>query len=86
MKRKIRRRNRRNSFLLSRQFATILIGLGFGLAFAGLLTICLFEGWKVVLGGAGFGLMFALWYDGLMQELEKERERRRVYRVGGARR
>ena len=81
MKRKIHRRRKRNSFLMSRRFAVILIGLGFGLAFGELLAMCMFEGWKILLGGLGFGAMIALWYDGLMQELEKERERQRTWDI-----
>ena len=86
MKKKIHRRNRRHRFLLSRKFATILIGLGFGLTFMELLLLCWFDWRHAVVGGAMFGTMLACYYNGIMIDLQQERERQRTYQLRRSRR
>lgn len=81
MKQRIRRRNRRQSFWLSRKFAAMMIGLAYGIVFAEFAWICLLGAKMALIGGSIFGYMIYNFYLGICQDLMEERERRRTWKL-----
>lgn len=81
MIKKIRRSNKRKSFVMSRKFAALLIGLFAGVAMGEFGYMCLLGVKMSVIFGAGFGYMIYNFYLGVMQDLEEERRRRTTYRA-----
>lgn len=81
MKKKIEARRRRQKYYTSYQFASLLIGFGFGL------SMFAFSMWAgIPLGyslgfGVGVGMFLGAEYRFLMEELFEERRRRSTYKM-----